>query len=159
MQRLCLTIARLVLSAWVGAAALFVVTSISEQRSTAFGSDVKNVLAALRFPWYYWFGFVLVGLGLVGGAMGIDRVQQRRRWLSVIGCLTLALALMLVDYVAVYSPLYAIVTDPSGARDARFLELHRWSRHLNTLDVSLCLIAAFLVCLPDRPAQPSSSTP
>ena len=150
MQRMCLTIARFALSAWIGAAALFVVTSIAEQRSTSIGSDVKNVLAALRFPAYYWFGFVLVGLGLVGGAVGIDRLRQRGRWLAIVSCLWLALLLMLVDYVAVYSPLYAIVTDPNGLRDARFQELHRRSEQINSIDVSLCLIAAIAVCWPEK---------
>lgn len=148
MQRLCLTIARFALSAWIGGAALFVVTSIAEQRSTAFGSEVKNTLAALRFPAYYAFGFVLVGLGLVGGILGVDRRSRRRGWIAIVGCLTVALILMVVDYVTIYSPLYAIVTDPSGVRDARFLELHRWSERINTVDVSLCLIAALVACWP-----------
>lgn len=159
MQRLCLTIARFSLSAWIGAAALFVVTSIAEQRSTAFGSDMKNVLAALRFPSYYCFGFVLVGLGLVGGVLGIDRLRQGRRWFTIVSCLVLALLLMLVDYVAVYSPLYAIVTDPSGVRDARFMQLHRWSEQINTIDVALCAIAAIAACWPEKVAQPPIPTP
>ena len=159
MQRVCLTIARFALSAWIGAAALFVVTSIAEQRSTAFGSDVKNVLAAVRFPAYYGFGFVLVGLGLVGGVVGVDRLQNRRRWFALVGCLALALLLMLVDYVAVYSPLFAIVTDPSGVRDARFQQLHRWSEQINTVDVTLCLFAAIVACWPEKSFQPLTPKP
>lgn len=150
MQRLCLTIARFALSAWIGAAALFVVTAIAEQRSTAFGSDVKNVLVMLRFPSYYGFGFVLVGLGLVVGAVGIDRPRNRRRWFVLVGSLVLALLLMIVDYIVIYSPLLAIVTDPSGVRDARFLGLHRWSEQINTVDVTLCAIAAIAVCWPEK---------
>lgn len=159
MQRFCLTIARFVLPAWIGAAALFVVTSIAEQRSTAFGSDVKNVLAALRFPAYYGFGFVLVGVGLIGGAMGVDRHQHRRRWWGLVGCLVLALLLMIVDYFAIYSPLHAIVTDPSGVRDARFLQLHHWSEQINTIDVALCLIAAIAACSSERPPQHPTPNP
>ena len=158
MQRLCLTLARFALSAWIGAAALFVVTSIGEQRSTAFGSEVKNTLAALRFPAYYLFGFVLVGLGLVGGVIGVDRTSRRRSWRTIVGCLAVALTLMVVDYVAIYSPLHAIVTDPSGVRDARFVNLHRWSRQINMFDVALCLIAAIVACLPaDKSPTPDPS--
>lgn len=135
------------------------VTSISEQRSTAFGSDVKNILAALRFPAYYWFGFSLVGAGLLGAAIGVDRRGQSRRWWLIVGSLLLALVLMVVDYVAIYSPLFAIVTDPSGVRDARFLELHRWSEQINTLDVSLCLIAAIAVCWPERNSPSLAPSP
>jgi hypothetical protein len=159
MQRFCLTIARLTLSAWMGAAALFVVTSIAEQRSTAFGSDVKNVLAALRFPSYYAFGFVLVGLGLVGGAVGIDRRRQPRRWLAFVSTLVLAFLLMLVDYFAVYSPLYAIVTNPNGVREARFVQLHRWSEQINTIDVTLCAVAAIAVCWPEKRLESEHRTP
>ena len=150
MQRLCLTIARLTLAAWIGAAVLFVVTSIAEQRSTAFGSDVKSSLVVLRFPSYYSFGFVLVGLGLVGGAIGIDRHSNRRRWFVLVGCLVLALLLMIVDYFAIYSPLHAIVTHPSGVRDARLMQLHRWSEQINTIDITLCAIAAIAVCWPEK---------
>lgn len=155
MQRICLTFARVALSAWTGAAALFVVTSVSEQRSTAYGADVKNILAALRFPSYYGFGFVLVGVGLIGGILGVDRCHQRWRWFTCAGSLVLALILMLVDYTTIYSPLYSIVTDPSGVRDARFLELHRWSEQINTADVTLCLIAAIAACWPEKPVPTS----
>jgi len=150
MKRIFLTLARFTLAAWIGAAALFVVTSIAEQRSTAFGSDVKNVLAALRFPSYYAFGFVLVGLGLVSGMIGIDRSHDGRRWWALVGSLVLVLLLMSIDYFTIYSPLYAIVTDPSGVRDARFLQLHRWSEQINTVDFTLCVIAAITVCWPEK---------
>lgn len=159
MKSLGLMLARFCLSAWIGAAALFVVTSISEQVSTAYGSDVKNVLAAIRFPWYYGFGFSLVGLSLIGGLIGVDRVRQPRRWRTLGVCLALALVLMTVDYVAIYSPLRDIVTNPSGVRDARFQELHRWSEQINTVDVTLCLIAAIAVCWPNEPHQPLNPNP
>lgn len=151
MQRLCLTIARFCLSAWIGAAALFVLTAISEQTSPEIGSDVKNLLAAMRFPWYYRFGFGLVGLGTVAGTMGLERRQHFRRWIMILGCLGLALLLMLVDYVAIYSPLYEMVTRPSGVRDAHFEDLHRWSEQINSLHVGLSAIAAVLLCWPRKP--------
>ncbi len=150
MQRLCLTIARLSLSAWIGAAALFVCTSISEQVSTAFDSDVKNILAAIRFPWYYGFGFSLVIVGLIGGILGIGRQNHRRCWNVFVTSLLLALILMVTDYVVIYSPLHEMVTRPDGVRDARFQQLHRWSEQINTVDISLCLIAAIAVCWTDE---------
>lgn len=153
MQRLCLTLARFALSAWIGAAALFVCTSISEQIAPTFDSEIeiKNTLAAIRFPWYYGFGFGLVGAGFVCSLIGIRRTEQRGRWVVVAGSLVLTLILMAVDYVAIYSPLREIVTRPSGVRDARFVELHRWSERINTIDITLCLIAAFAVCWPMKP--------
>ena len=152
MQKISITIARVALSAWIGAATLFVVTSISEQTSNAseMTLDVKNHLAALRFPWYYLFGFVLVGAGLISSAIGFSGSQNRRRRGIIIAILGLALALMVTDYVVIYSPLQDIVTRSDGVRDARFAELHRWSEQINTVDVTFCLMAAIAVCWPER---------
>ena len=143
-------IARFALSAWIGAAALFVCTSISEQIAPTFGSDVKNTLAAIRFPWYYGFGFGLVGIGFVGSMIGVRRAEQRHRWAVVVTSLVLALTLMAVDYVLIYTPLHEIVTSPTAVRDARFDELHRWSERINSIDIVLCMIAALAVCWPTK---------
>ncbi len=149
MRNVCLTIARLALAAWIGAAALFVCTSISEQVSIAYDSGVKNTLAAIRFPWYYGFGFCLVTTGGVCGVIGLNRRQQPRRWMFFGVSLSLALILMIVDYFTIYSPLHAIVTHPDGVRDAQFERLHRWSEQINTVDVTLCLLAALAICWPE----------
>ena len=150
MQRFFLMIARFALSAWIGAAALFVCTSISEQIAPTFDSDMKNTLAAIRFPWYYGFGFGLVGIGFVGSMIGVRRAEQRHRWAVVVTSLVLALTLMAFDYIAVYTPLYEIVTSPTAVRDARFVELHRWSERINSIDILLCMIAALAVCWPTK---------
>ena len=150
MQRFFLMIARFALSAWIGAAALFVCTSISEQIAPTFDSDMKNTLAAIRFPWYYGFGFGLVGIGFVGSMIGVRRAEQRHRWAVVVTSLVLALTLMAFDYISVYTPLYEIVTSPTAVRDARFVELHRWSERINSIDILLCMIAALAVCWPTK---------
>ena len=151
MQRLCLTFARFALAAWIGAAALFVCTSISEQVSPSFDSDIKNTLAAIRFPWYYGFGFGLVGTGFVGTLIGVRRTHQQCRWTVIIVSLALALLLMVFDYVSIYTPLHEIVTSPNSVRDARFVELHRWSERINSIDILLCLTAALAICWPSKP--------
>ena len=150
MQRLCLTFARFALAAWIGAAALFVCTSISEQVSPSFDSDIKNTLAAIRFPWYYGFGFGLVGTGFVGTLIGVRRTHQQCRWTVIIVSLALALLLMVFDYVSIYAPLHEIVTSPNSVRDARFVELHRWSERINSIEILLCLIAALTLCWPSQ---------
>ena len=150
MQRFFLMIARFALSAWIGAAALFVCTSISEQIAPTFDSDMKNTLAAIRFPWYYGFGFGLVGIGFIGSVIGVRRAEQRHRWAVVVTSLVLALTLMAVDYVLIYTPLHEIVTSPTAVRDARFVELHRWSERINSIDILLCMIAALAVCWPTK---------
>lgn len=148
MRSLCLTIARITLPAWIGAAVLFVCTSVSEQISTAYDSDVKNTLAVIRFPWFYGFGFGLLATGLVCGAIGIDRTQHRGRWNLFVFTLVATLLLMSIDYATIYSPLFEIVSRPDGVRDARFQQLHRWSEQINTADLLVCLIAVVTICRP-----------
>ena len=78
--RLGLVIARFCTAAWVGAAALFVVTALREVRSSPFDPAAKDTLALLRFPAYYAFGFTLVGLALAGALLASrDRAAARDR--------------------------------------------------------------------------------
>ena len=60
---------RVLLPFWVGAATLFVVTSVAEQRFDGFSSAMKNQLALIRFPKYYATGFAAVGLACMAGAL------------------------------------------------------------------------------------------
>ena len=153
MQKLCLTIARFALSAWIGAAALFVVTAVREVTCPAFDSPIKNQLAALRFPPYYLFGFVLVAVGFVSGLVGLRRAASRRRCHVFVGTAVIALLLMGIDYVAIYQPLYAAVTRPDVIRDEYFVRLHRASTWINFVDMSFCAVAAISACWPERDAR------
>ena len=60
MTRLCLAVARFCPAAWVGAAFLFVATSVTEQVQPSFAPATKDTLALVRFPWYYGVGFALL---------------------------------------------------------------------------------------------------
>jgi hypothetical protein len=162
-MRLGLTIARLSATAWVGAAALFVVTALREVRHPGFDSVTKDTLALLRFPAYYEFGFTLVGLALVGALVAsIGRrwtdtkesanpnpVSGIRRVRVASGLLALVLLMMLADFVAVYRPMVAMITPPGRAYAAEFVSYHRMSIWFNSADVGLCAVAAVLLCWPD----------
>lgn len=152
MQSLCLTICRFALAAWVGAAGLFVVTSVHEQRSPAFDSTIREQLALIRFPAYYLFGFSLVGAAAVSGTIAVRHPAVS--WKRMLACLALiaaALAAMTVDYFAVYRPLAEAISPPGEkARDATFKSYHTASRRINELHVTLCFLAAVTVCWPGR---------
>jgi hypothetical protein len=150
MYRLCFTIARFSIAAWVGAAALFVVTGVHEVRSPELDSAAKNVLAALRFPSYYAFGFALVSVALVCGLVARFRSPAQRPSPSriALALLVLALCLMVVDYVWIYRPLEGMMLVPDAARPAHFQTYHRASMWINTVDVGLCLVAALWMCRP-----------
>lgn len=152
MNTLSLNIARCALSAWIAAAAMFVITSVHEVTSSDFSSSVRSQLALLRFPTYYAFGFILVPIALAAVLVACTRLgrsKRKVRW--VIGLLSLALVLMIVDYVSIYSPMVDILAAESAgqARPSTFLAYHRASETINALGVGLCLVALVLLCVPD----------
>jgi hypothetical protein len=147
MGKLALTVARFAVSAWVGAAVLFVITSVREVRYGGFDSTIRDELAALRFPPYYVAGFLLIGTSIVCAAVAWKRLT-RRRMLIILGILVAALALMLADYFWIYGPLADMITPPGQSRPERFERLHVASEWVNSANVLLCLIAAALLNWP-----------
>lgn len=151
MQSVCLMLARFALSAWIGAAGLFVVTSVREVLSPEFNTMTKDLLVALRFPPYYVAGFTLMSIGLIGtlAAKGHPSVSGRR-WSLAVVLLILTLALMLGDFVWIYRPLAAMISPPGQVRTDAFANYHHLSEGINSLDVALCFVAALLLCWPSR---------
>ncbi|REJ86997.1 MAG: hypothetical protein DWQ34_20665 [Planctomycetota bacterium] len=149
MSRVCLMLARLTLSAWVGAATLFVMNGVREVTSTDFDSLTRDRLVALRFPGYYQFGFVLLGVALLCLLAALSgRVLPRVRHAAVILLAGASLAVMVLDYTNVYRPLEAMITPAGQARPMEFTALHEQSKRINSVHVGLCLCAAILVCWP-----------
>jgi hypothetical protein len=149
MSRVLILLARFALSAWVGAATLFVVNAVRQVTFPAFDTPTRNQLALLRFPPYYAFGFVLVGLGCVAlGVLTLVGCPPRRRLQVGLALSGASLMMMGVDYLWVYLPLEAMVTPPDRAVPAEFTALHHTSEAINTLHVGLALAAALVVCWP-----------
>ncbi len=149
MRDLCAALSRVACSAWVGAAVLFVVTSLKEVRSPQLDSGTKALLATLRFPSYYLFGFGLIGsallLTLLAGR-GQTAPLRSSRWAA--GLLLLALLVMGIDYLVVYTPLAEMTAMAGEARPANFVNYHRWSMWLNTAHLGVSLVAALVLCWP-----------
>ncbi len=147
-----LAMARFCLAAWVGAATLFVVTGVRVAISKQVdlnNSEVIDALVAVRFPSYYLFGFALVslaGLGLIAAWRhpGLGRI---RIW-TCSGLIAASLVLMLFDYFSIYLPLIEMVTPAGKAKPSEFTAYHEASKHINSVDVGLLLIAAILLCWP-----------
>ena len=147
IRKLCLTISRFALAAWVGAAALFVITSVIEVRS--FDSTTRATLALLRFPAYYACGFALIATALITGlAACTDAARTRRATKTAMGLIALALLLMYIDYVWIYRPMVGMIEIPQAARPAGFQDYHKASMYINAVDVGCCMIAALLLCWP-----------
>lgn len=155
MVRLLWIVLRFTLSAWVGAATLFVVTGVREVTSPLFDATTKNQLAALRFPAFYAFGFTLVLLGFISGVLLRFLQSDRRHSLSIIIALCVAaLATMVFDYLHVYLPLDDLMAKPDARELPEFQQLHEWSKYVNFASLLLILSAACIsVAEPKRPSS------
>lgn len=157
----CLWIAmRFCLCAWLGAASLFVVAGVLEVMSPEIDQPTKNLLVTLRFPPYYLFGFSLVGIGTLSSILLRCSKQnaachRRLTIVAVFGVLTLLI--MTYDYLQIYLPLEAMMLRKDGVFPSEFHGLHEWSKNINAVSATTCLVAALLsVVEPRRPASPET---
>lgn len=154
----CSLLVRLALGCWVGGAVLFVITSVAEQTSPMFDSRTRDQLATIRFPYYYLYCWICLGIALAAALSGaIFASQPLRRRLSVTAILTLiSLGIAIADYHWVYKPLQALIIPPGEVRSQEFLALHNRSRHINELHLTIALVAAIMICLPEKASSTCS---
>jgi len=153
MKSLALCVARVGVAAWVGAAVLFVVVGVREVTSPHFSSEVRDHLAAVRFPAYYVCGATLIGVAWLGTLAASGHPQLSRcRWLFAAALLALALGEMAFDYLWIYKPLEALITPAGKPRTMEFMQLHEWSTRVNAANVLLCAVAAGVLSWPGRDA-------
>lgn len=148
----CVMATRLAISFWVGGAILFVITSVAEQRHPQFDSTIRDQLATVRFPLYYVFGWGCLGTTLITAAIAatLNNGCLRKRLLACF-CLTLlSTAIAVADYKWVYQPLQVLITPPGQARTQQFMALHDQSRIINEVHLTIALIAAIIICLPEK---------
>ena len=151
-----MTTGLLFLGAWIGGAALFVITSIAEQRRPEFDSATKDRLATARFPLYYQFGTYCLGTSIVATAIATATAKSENRK-KLIAALTLCIVsagITAYDYKEVYLPLQKAITPPGQVRGPDFITLHERSATLNEIHISLALLAAILICIPNRTESP-----
>ncbi len=158
MNRFLWTVLRFSLSAWVGAATLFVVTGVREVTMTDFDAATKNVLAATRFPAYYAFGFTLVAAAGIS-ALGLLLINKevRRRKIFLLTLAACSLVVMWLDHQLIYRPLEIMMLEPEGRLDPEFFTYHQWSKYINCLSVGACLVASFVAACPIKVSTIGSS--
>ena len=141
---------RLLLPAWIGAAILYVITSVAEQTSPSFDSVTRDQLATVRFPLYYMFGMAIYIVSLAGSVVAWQASDAacRRRTAIVLALMVVSAVIFAMDYFMVYSPLQALIIPPGQVRTQEFVSLHKWSRHANELHLLITLVAAVLVTMP-----------
>ncbi len=146
LNRVCVFVQRVLLCAWVGAAVLFVITSVAEQQFDGFASSIKNQLAMIRFPKYYVFGSVALLTSLGCSTVRVASGERTRASFSVLLLLFAANVLMLIDFVFIYLPLHEIMVDLLRPRDDDFQWYHNASKYINSVGLLLTAIAAAIVC-------------
>jgi len=160
LTRVSTTILRFLLAAWIGAAVLYVITSVAEQTSEHFDSRIRDQLAALRFPLYYQFGFVMHAAALACGLLvTATAVAHRTRFAVVSGLIVLSLAGITLDYLYVFQPLLELITPAGQARTQEFVRLHNLSRYANQAHIMLMMVAGVIAAwpLPARGSTPGTS--
>ena len=149
LQKMGQFIAKFCISAWVGAAVLFVVVGILEVTRGGFDSTTKDSLVVIRFPAFYIFGFALVTAGWVGVFVAgcTYEICAKKRGI-LLGLLSLALILMVVDYIWIFRPLAQMVTPPGQSKPAHFTTYHEASKWINLAGLFVCSLAIWLLNWP-----------
>jgi hypothetical protein len=159
MRQFCLALARFCSAFWIGAAFLFVTTSVTEQVQPSFDAATKDTLALIRFPWYYGTGMTLVAVAFFATrAAPISPKTQSAALLLLMA----VFGLMCGDFVFVYRPMRAMLTPPGAGHGAEFTRLHHWSEGLNAAGFLLSTTAAAILCAARadavaRPARDASA--
>lgn len=142
LTSLSLFVARTAITAWIGAAILFVIVGISEVTHAAFSSEIRDHLVVIRFPWYYRFGFTAITASLVSTLLVSPgaHFSSRRKWITV-GLLIAAILAMTVEYYSVYVRLEELVTPAGKPRTLEFMQYHQFSMYGNLVVLLLCVAA------------------
>lgn len=144
---------RFTLAMWVGAAALYVVTSVAEQMSPEFDLQIRDQLALIRFPLYYRFGFGChIACAIAGLLAWRSAPASRKSTFLVVLVLVIVSGLMITwDHRIVYQPLEALITPPGQPRGDEFERLHHLSKRANMVHVMVMAFAGILAMLPLKP--------
>lgn len=154
MSRLCLMLCRLCLAAWFGAGVLFLGIVLGLRNSLLFSDEVRFNHPRVLFPPYYSLELPLLIVATLTACLAVktNTSATGRKSLVVVAVFsTVALAGALIDYVAVYRPLSAMLE--SQVLTQQFVTLHHASRWINTAVLLLCGLAAGWACwIEPRPA-------
>ena len=149
--RFGLFLARFCITAWIGAAALFVIVGITEVTQSGFDSTTKDRLVSVRFPAFYACGATLVSAGWLGAFAARDPISfPSNRRIVTLAILAIVLVTMLADYFWIYQALLKMVTPPGQAKPSSFRDYHEASKWINLAGLVLCLVASVLVNWPRR---------
>ncbi len=149
MLKLFLFLARFSITAWLGAASLFVAVTVVEIRSGELESLVLDTLILLRFPVYYLFTFSLLSASLIAGiACWILSRGKIGKFFTVL--IALSLLILIGDYFWVYLRLEGMLTPLGTPRPHDFPFYHQLTEALNSVAMLINLIASGVINWPGK---------
>ncbi|TWT59890.1 hypothetical protein [Rubinisphaera italica] len=159
LSKFFLLILRFCISGWVGAAILFVILTVQEIRLGQFESILLDRLILIRFPIYYTFSFVMIGLASLTGSLYWILFPALRSTKIGVSLILLTLLIMVGDYLFVYSELAAMLLPVGSPRPHNFHGYHVLTERLNALAVLMGIAGAILVNWGEasRKGEPSQS--
>ncbi|MFO1022358.1 MAG: hypothetical protein U0903_16935 [Planctomycetales bacterium] len=156
LRNFCVPLCRICITAWVGAAVLFVMVAIKPVRSPALDSLTKSRLVIELFPGYYTIGFSLLIVGVLAGLITWTAPTSGRAYRAGVILALLGLLAMTVDWFTIYKPLEQMIhvqLSEGTAPPAEFRSYHIASWIINAVSVGLCALA--VPCL-HRNKQPAA---
>ncbi|WP_339686129.1 hypothetical protein [Gimesia maris] len=158
MQSTSLVLIRFCLSAWVGAAVIFVINGVQDVTFQPFDSLTRDQLITLHFPVYYTIAWVLLTGSFISSLiLSTKKIWSRNKANLITALIMLSLAISVVDYFWIYTPLESMITPAGSPRPAQFHHYHQASKYINSVNILLALIAAILVNGPLLSRMPTSS--
>jgi hypothetical protein len=143
---------RFLISAWIGAAVLFVVSLVKVITNEKLSSDIRDVIALINFPIFYLFGFVLVTVCFMMSTRVVKHYEVGKIRLKCFQILLFcSLLVMALDYFLVYTPMrQMIIESKGGARPDNFQLYHKISMYVSAAHLNLSFMAAILICWPRK---------
>ncbi|MCA9023190.1 MAG: hypothetical protein KDA74_23740, partial [Planctomycetaceae bacterium] len=124
-----------------------------------FDSLTRDQLITLHFPVYYTIAWVLLtGSFLSSLVLRTKKLWSRKKANLITILIMLSLAISLVDYFWIYTPLESMITPAGSPRPAEFHHYHQASKYINSINILLALIAAILVNGPPLPQKSENSS-
>lgn len=147
MSNLFLFLTRFAITAWCGAAVIFVVITVLDIITGQFTSVILDQLILIRFPVYYCFTFVLLSTSLVSGIASSLLLGGRKFKLFTVLVLV-SLIIMVSDYFWIYLPLEEMLLPLGSPRPQQFSFYHRLTEALNIIALLIGLLASIVINWP-----------
>ena len=148
-----ISFARFSLTAWIGAASMFVLLTVLEILSGQFNSIILDQLVLTRFPIFYSVTLVLLAMswicGVVSWRLSISQNRTVRKKAKLFTILvSVSIIILVSDYFWVYKELEQMLIPLGSPRPQEFPFYHKLTESLNSAALLINLVASFVINWP-----------